>query len=236
MASIEIQVERQEPACVQDLGRLDEAIASYQRALDLNPNYAHAHNNLATALRDLGKLDEAIAEYRAALRVREDYPEAHNNLGFALKDQGQLDEAIAKTIPTGPGQRNDRVFVFVRRLKAIAGLDTGYEAMRSYIREWHRRALPFIRTKDFQLTEETFFNAWRDAKTPLADDKILVAGVIDRRGVMGTDAPAVPAWRRYLQVVRELVQQRDAEAIARRGKRFVRSLPKRLLAKLRPSR
>ena len=64
----------------------------------------------------------------------------------------------------------------------------------------------------------------------------LVAGVIDRHGVMGTDPPAVPAWRRYLQVAKELVQQRDAEAIARRGKRFLRSLPARLLGKLRPAK
>lgn len=78
--------------------------------------------------------------------------------------------AITQTLPSRTGQRNNKVFEFVRRLKAIADLDTSFDAMQSYIREWHRQALPFIKSKEFHVTEQTFFDAWRDAKTPLADD------------------------------------------------------------------
>ncbi|HEX4608498.1 MAG TPA: bifunctional DNA primase/polymerase, partial [Urbifossiella sp.] len=79
--------------------------------------------------------------------------------------------AIEKTLPTGPGQRNDRVFRFARRLKAVPGLDTTYAALASYIREWHRRALPVIHTKAFHETEKTFFDAWKSATSPLSDDQ-----------------------------------------------------------------
>ena len=36
-------------------GRLDDAVAAYQRALQLRPEYAIAHNNLGTALLQLGR-------------------------------------------------------------------------------------------------------------------------------------------------------------------------------------
>jgi hypothetical protein len=82
-----------------------------------------------------------------------------------------VDDAITKTLPTGPGQRHNLVFKFARRLKGIGGLDTTYEPMRSYIREWHRRALPFIKSKNFAETETAFFDAWESAETPLSDNQ-----------------------------------------------------------------
>ncbi len=76
-------------------GRLEEAVASYEQALRLKPDYAEAHNNLGIALMEQGRLEEAVASYEQALRVKPDYAEAHNNLGIALGDQGNLEEAVA---------------------------------------------------------------------------------------------------------------------------------------------
>lgn len=78
-----------------DLGRLDEAEASYQRALKINPYNANAHSNLGITLGDLGRLDEAEASYRRALQIRPDVVEVLNNLGNILSDLGRLDEAEA---------------------------------------------------------------------------------------------------------------------------------------------
>ena len=76
------------------LGRFKQAIASYQRALAIKPDYAEAHNNLGVALRDLGKLEEAVTSCTKALKFKPDYAEAHNNLGTALYSLGKLEEAV----------------------------------------------------------------------------------------------------------------------------------------------
>jgi predicted O-linked N-acetylglucosamine transferase (SPINDLY family) len=75
-------------------GRLDEAIMSFRRALQIDPDLARAHHNLGIALQEQGHVHEAVASYRRALELKPDYVSAHNYLGTAFKDQNNLDEAI----------------------------------------------------------------------------------------------------------------------------------------------
>lgn len=77
-------------------GRNDEAIASYQRALDLKPRYPEAHYNLALALVKSGRTEEATAHYEEALRIKPDYAEPHNGLGLVLASAGRLPDAISQ--------------------------------------------------------------------------------------------------------------------------------------------
>ncbi|MGD0215956.1 MAG: tetratricopeptide repeat protein [Desulfobaccales bacterium] len=77
-------------------GKLDQAIAHYDEALRLRPDYVEAHYNLGVALDGQGQLDQAIAHYAEALRLKPDYAEAHNNLGVDLAQQGKIDEAITR--------------------------------------------------------------------------------------------------------------------------------------------
>jgi tetratricopeptide (TPR) repeat protein len=76
-------------------GRPVRAIASYRRALSLNPNNADAYNNLGILLGAHGRAEDAVACFRNALEHRPDYPAVHSNLGNALKELGRLDEATA---------------------------------------------------------------------------------------------------------------------------------------------
>ncbi len=77
------------------LGHLEQAAASYARALQIKPDFAEAHNNLGGVLKSLGKLEEAVASCRKALQIRPDYAEAHSNLGDALNSLGKPEEAVA---------------------------------------------------------------------------------------------------------------------------------------------
>jgi tetratricopeptide (TPR) repeat protein len=77
-------------------GDVDGALAHYQQALQINPNYARAYNNLGFALLQKGKADEAITDYQQALKIEPDYTQAHENLGNALFQEGKVDDAIAQ--------------------------------------------------------------------------------------------------------------------------------------------
>jgi tetratricopeptide (TPR) repeat protein len=75
------------------LGRLDEALAHFTKATELDPSAAEGHMNLGNALKQQGRLEQAIERYRRALELRPDYAEAHLNLGVALMEQGKEREA-----------------------------------------------------------------------------------------------------------------------------------------------
>ncbi len=79
-------------------GRTQEAIAGFEAALRLRPDFTEAHNNLARALTNVpGRLNEAIAQCEEALRQYPDYAEAHCTLGYALaKLPGRLNDAITQ--------------------------------------------------------------------------------------------------------------------------------------------
>ena len=79
-------------------GRIPEAIAQFQEALRLDPNFYEAHNDLGNLwLKTPGRLPDAVAEYRAALRMWPGFAEAHNDLGDALWQMpDRRDEAISE--------------------------------------------------------------------------------------------------------------------------------------------
>jgi tetratricopeptide (TPR) repeat protein len=80
---------------LKDLGRLDDAIACYDTALRIRPDFTEALYNRGGALKDLGRLDDALASYDAALRIRPDFAEAHSNRSIALTRLGRPHEALA---------------------------------------------------------------------------------------------------------------------------------------------
>ncbi len=78
-----------------ELGRIDEAIDHYRRALETRPDAgAETHTALGLALMTQGKTEEAIRHHRAALRENPKLADGHNNLGAALSSQGEFDESI----------------------------------------------------------------------------------------------------------------------------------------------
>ena len=72
--------------------RTEEAIAEFRTAIDVNPRFTPAYNNLAEALVTQGKLDEAETYYRRSLAEK---PSAavHNALGAVLGKLGRTEEA-----------------------------------------------------------------------------------------------------------------------------------------------
>ena len=87
-----------------DKGQLDEAIACYRKAIELDPKLAVAHNNLGFALLGKGQTDLAIASYRKAIEIDPKLAMAHGNLGIALMRKGQT-ELGNRQLPQGHRNR-----------------------------------------------------------------------------------------------------------------------------------
>lgn len=77
------------------LGRLDEALGAYERALRLQPDLVTVLIMQGIVLRTLGRNEEAAASLRGALKFKPDDVEARGQLGQILHEQGKQAEAEA---------------------------------------------------------------------------------------------------------------------------------------------
>ena len=75
-------------------GKLEEAIASYQKAIELNPQFASSYQNLGDALEKVGRIDEAIAAFRQAVAINPQSPWSLYKLGVILGQQGKFQEGV----------------------------------------------------------------------------------------------------------------------------------------------
>src|SRR5215475_4824681 len=64
----------------------DQAIANYRKALELEPNDALTHYDLALALKYKGDTAHAIEEFQTALRLKPKWADAHYGLGATWYD------------------------------------------------------------------------------------------------------------------------------------------------------
>jgi tetratricopeptide (TPR) repeat protein len=80
-------------AVLKKSGKLQDSLIANQKALEISPSDAEAHNNLGNTLKELGKLEAAEASYKAAISLNPKFADAHSNLGNTLKELGKLEAA-----------------------------------------------------------------------------------------------------------------------------------------------
>ena len=78
-----------------ELGLYDAAIADYDTAIRLKPDYAFAYNNRGNAKYELKQYFAAIADFDTAIRLNPDYADAYHNRGLAKAHMKQYFAAIA---------------------------------------------------------------------------------------------------------------------------------------------
>lgn len=86
--------------------QFDDAIACFERALELRPDLPEAHFNLGVAYKGAGRLDQALARYQHALTLQPDFAAALCNASVVLKAFGKLRESIdylRRAIAARPG-------------------------------------------------------------------------------------------------------------------------------------
>jgi Flp pilus assembly protein TadD len=126
-------------------GRIDDAVANFREALQLNPDYWIALENLGSAYRQQRRWDDARAALDRALAVRPRSPEANYGLGmvFAQTDDARhAEEYLRKSLELRPvypealnnlgilllrtGRRDDAVAKFEECIRVTPEFDQSY--------------------------------------------------------------------------------------------------------------
>ena len=76
------------------LGRYQEAIDMFKRAIQINPNFANSYPNLGKVLVLIGEYDEAKKQYQMAINKAPYFLPAYKDLGALLMVTGDYKEAI----------------------------------------------------------------------------------------------------------------------------------------------
>ncbi len=77
-------------------GDMGEAVAEYERAIEIDPGYPKSYLNMGAILAKLGRYDEAVDAFQGALAINPAYTEARVNLAMVYTGEGKFDEAISE--------------------------------------------------------------------------------------------------------------------------------------------
>lgn len=103
----------------------EEAVASYDRSIELGANYPEVHTRRAEALGRLGRHEEALADYDRALEIDPDNANRHVTRSIVLHKLGRWEESLAsckravELEPDSPDWRNNEgeVLLMLGRLE-----------------------------------------------------------------------------------------------------------------------
>ena len=115
---------------VNALGRSDDALVSFDRAVALAPDLAQTHSHRADFLSDLGRHAEAIAGYDLALALAPDCVEDWFNRGVALGAVGRHDDAIS-SLDRAIAGKPDFIQAHVQRATALLAMWRHNDALES---------------------------------------------------------------------------------------------------------
>ena len=146
-----------------DLGFFEKAIASYDKAIEIKPDYHQAWYNRGNALFRLGRNEEAIASYDKAIEIKPDDDQAWNNRGVSLGKLGRNEEAIAswdKAIEIKPdyhqawNNRGNALGNLGRYEEAIASWDKAIEIKPDLDEAWYNQACAYSLLNDIDTAIE----------------------------------------------------------------------------------
>jgi serine/threonine protein kinase len=94
------------------LGRYEEALSCYERALDLNADFKEVWNNQGLALRELQRYPDALDSFDRALALDPSFAVAWNNKGHTLECLGRRFEALScygHAVAAGPNMLSGKL-------------------------------------------------------------------------------------------------------------------------------
>ena len=118
-------------AVLSSQGQFQQAVRSYDRVIELKPDFAEAYSNRGNALTNLGQLEEAVASYDQAIELKPGYAQAYSNRGNALTELEQP-EAVVDSCDKAIELKLDYAAAYYNRGNALTELEQLEAAVDSY--------------------------------------------------------------------------------------------------------
>jgi tetratricopeptide (TPR) repeat protein len=117
--------------CDLELGKIEEALLSLEKAVQLDPGSAMFHNNLAVGLSRAGRAEAAMGEYREAVRLAPSVGDFRFALAKLLIDTQRIAEAVdaaREAVRAEPGVRTQLLLAKALDLNGdVGGSEEAYQ-------------------------------------------------------------------------------------------------------------
>lgn len=154
-----------------DKGELDKAVASYEKAIGIDPNYADAYGNRGVAYLKLGRVNDALEDLSTAISLNPESAELHGNRGVAFistaeyeKAIGDLSESIRlspSTAAKGYFNRGIAYKALGMNAEAVSDFTRTIEAEPSFAGAYNNRGGAYLRMSSFDEAIDDFNAAVR---------------------------------------------------------------------------
>ena len=141
------------------LQRYKEALATYEKAIDIKPDYPQAVYGKGKALFQLKKYQESLIAYDQAIQIQPNYLEAWTNRGFVLVKLKHYSEAIA-TVDKALQLKNDdpklwqlKGDIFIKMSQyndAIKAYEQGINFQADNPESWYKKGLALQNLKQYE--------------------------------------------------------------------------------------
>ena len=141
-----------------NLGKLEEAIDSYKKALSIKSNYPQAYYNLGNALAEKGNLEKARVAYTKAIEYKHDYAKAMWNFSGTAENINEAKSWVEKCLSVNPNYEEAKLTLCA--LEYYQGNTKRFDSIIKSSLKKH----PYIRSFSwvFELPKlpELFFHRW----------------------------------------------------------------------------
>ncbi|MFA4902603.1 MAG: tetratricopeptide repeat protein [Desulfobaccales bacterium] len=180
------------------------AVKSYEKALEIKPDYAKAMSNLGATLNDLKDFPAAVRMLKAAIRAGDVEPAVYNNLTIALWSSGAYDQAIVtaqegiKLFPTY-GQLYNELGITFYKLGRMEEAVSAFKTAHVMIPKWQKpNLLECLTNISYPLaalgrTDEALYYL-RQAKEVMPDNPHIYLAMATCYQEAGSDAKALEAY------------------------------------------
>ena len=148
-----------------DLGQFTQAVAAYERVLEIDPNTPKALTNLGLSLRQLNRLEEALAAYQQALTFDSEDLTTLRNMRVVVELLGNSDLLVETTgkiaqLDAGNSKAQAEYADLLLSLERYAEAAPAYErliALKSeMVEDWYSLGLCYFNLSDWVACERAW--------------------------------------------------------------------------------